>query len=110
MASAGRTATKMSASGGRWDPAPSFPAVSSDEIDRNRAAAGEPYPTPPSSSSLRRSDLAGSCHPAHLLLITKIGSSKLPFVDSSRCTACLVSDMFEYKLLSFFVPKAAGQY
>jgi hypothetical protein len=65
---------------------------------------------PSSSTSLRWSDLAGSSHLAHLLLITKIGSSKLPFVDSSRCTACLVSDMFEYKLLSFFLPKAAGQY
>jgi hypothetical protein len=46
MASAGFTSTKISASGGRWDPEPSFLAVSSDEIDRNRAVAGEPYPTP----------------------------------------------------------------
>jgi hypothetical protein len=43
MASAGLTATKISYSGGRWDPAPYFPAVSSDQ---NKAIAGEPYATP----------------------------------------------------------------
>jgi hypothetical protein len=59
-----------------------LPAVSSDELDWNMAADGEPSPTPRLLPPLYVA-IAESCQLAHLLLIATIGYSQLSCVDSS---------------------------